>query len=137
MPSGNSNILLLHRSFHVDPEYGELFILHLLEAQARIDMVWLNRHRNTPNIYSSGVIYRETVEWQDIPSTISLGSGDCKTLAAWRVAELRIRNNVKCRPFIKWREWKDGFRLYHVLVRVEHNGRIIFEDPSRRLGMKG
>lgn len=111
-------------------------------------MLWFNSNPDAPGLYESGVYYvpedgEET--WPDTPTLYAAGKGDCEDLATTRVAELRIRRGLRCRPFIRWRESRDGHRLYHVLVAIRHprgktiidGQRFIIEDPSKRLGMNG
>ncbi len=141
-------IQLVHKAFdpNVPREYAEYYLLHILEAVVRANMHWYDMARRglvpmPPWLYQSGVVYKPedgTEEWPDIPSIMEVGSGDCEDLATWRVAELRCRKQVKCRPFIRWRERKNGYRLYHVLVAIRKpGGGFAIEDPSLRLGMKG
>lgn len=143
-------ITLVHKAFdkNVPREYSEYYLLYILEAVCRANMKWLELFPQTPNLYESGVYYVPedgTEEWPDVQSLYERGCGDCEDLACARVAELRIRHRVKCRPFIRWRETKEGHRTYHVLVAIKNprgntiiNGeRYIIEDPSKRLGMNG
>lgn len=102
-----------------------------------IDVSFLESNPKTPLIYQSGVRYRfepgEPDPWQDIPSTLAKGWGDCEDLACWRVAELRHKAKIDARPMLRWR--KEGERnIYHALVRLP-DGRT--EDPSVALGMHG
>lgn len=122
-----------------DRDYQEMALLYLLEAGCRLNMLWIKKHPETPLLYKSGVVYKEedgTEDWKDIPTVIEDREGDCEDLNMYRVAELRVRRRIRCRPFIRWRE-KAGFRLYHVLTAyTDDGGNIIrIEDPSRRLGM--
>jgi hypothetical protein len=90
-----------------------------------------------PNAYVLKVRPMGLDSWQDIPTTIQLGSGDCKDFAAWRVAELRHAgyNDVAC--FIKPSVHPDpkgiepDMTVYHIQVRVYD----VIEDPSALLGM--
>jgi hypothetical protein len=121
----------------VNREYTEFYLLHMLEGMARSDEEWLRLYP-TPPLFKSGVVYNnETTgreDWQDIPTTLESGKGDCKDLAAWYTAEIRSRGG-KARCFIRWRK-VDGHTTYHVLVLVTlANGKRVIVDPSRRLGM--
>lgn len=69
--------------------------------------------------------------WQDIPTILKAGSGDCEDLACWRAAELTERDGIPARPVYRWRH-RPGLTIYHIVVRLP-DGSI--EDPSRRLGM--
>lgn len=120
----------------VPREYAEYYLLYALEALCRANMKWLEMYPDTPYLYESGVRYAPedgTEEWCDIPTILEKRAVDCEDLACYRIAELRMRKRVRCRPFIRWR-----YRLYHVLVAIPRpNGRLIIEDPSKRLGMNG
>lgn len=138
---------MVHKAFDpsIPREYAEYYLLHLLEAGCRSNMHWLDMGRRglvplAPWLYESGIVYKPedgTEEWPDIPTLLEAGAGDCEDLVMYRVAELRMRKRVKCRPFIRWREnQKTGYRLYHCLVAITRpDGRFIIEDPSKRLGM--
>lgn len=86
-----------------------------------------------PELYSSGVVYREedspdgveefTLPWQ----TWERGWGDCDDLCIWRLADLYSAGE-KATCSVQFR----GQQL-HVQVRRE-GGSI--EDPSARLGMR-
>jgi hypothetical protein len=136
-------IQMVHKAFDpgIPREYAEYYILHLLEAGARSNMKWLQLFPDTPLLYDSGVRYVPedgTEEWPDIPTVLAAGVGDCEDLVMYRVAELRVRYHVRCRPFIRWRQNPNGHRLYHCLVAIRRaNGSQRIEDPSRRLGMNG
>jgi hypothetical protein len=107
----------------------------LLNALYTINCQWLRTHPRTPRLYSSGVFYRaEPIgqeNWQDIPTTLKLGFGDCEDLACWRAAELTVRDKIPARPVYRWRR-RPGLTIYHIVVRLA-DGRI--DDPSKRLGM--
>lgn len=115
---------------------------YLLHALVCIDYEYVTRY-GAPPLYRSGVRYDNAragkPEWQDIPTTIKRGKGDCKDLACWLVAE-DWTHGVRSRPYIRYRTRQfrgdDGqmhdFSLYHVLV--ERPGGVL-EDPSARLGM--
>ncbi len=109
----------------------------LLMALMHIDVLYLREHKNTPKIFEAGVKYAEEPpgqeDWQDIPTTLKLGWGDCEDLACWRAAELRERFGILAEPTFIWKLRPNGGYLYHILVRYP-DGRI--EDPSRTLGMR-
>jgi hypothetical protein len=107
----------------------------LLEALIAADIEYLRACHSAPSLYESGVVYEEEPgerdNWQDIPETIGLGSGDCEDLGCWRIAELRFRAEEHATTLITWRAV--GTRtVYHIAVR-RADGSI--EDPSRLLGM--
>lgn len=107
----------------------------LLEALTNLNLVWLSQNYPPP-LYESGVVYKKErmrrENWQDIPTTLRKGHGDCEDLTAWRVAVLRY-NGEAASPFIEEYPTHNGV-YYHVVVR-RADGSI--EDPSRALGMKG
>lgn len=118
-------------------------ILMSLETLTFINL-WQLRQREYPLLYESGIYYKTeppAVEWHDIPTLLRLGYGDCKDLAAYRVAELRHRG-VQCKPCIKYKyvdyKYPNGKKqpvlLIHVMVQFP-DGSI--EDPSKILGMGG
>jgi hypothetical protein len=112
-------------------------VTHMLRALTLIGVDYLRHHPETPNLYSSGVRYEEEPpgqeDWQDIPTTLELGYGDCEDLACWRAAEYQVRFQVDAWPSFVWRRRPRGGLLYHIQVRLP-DGRV--EDPSRRLGMR-
>lgn len=90
-------------------------------------------------MYEHGLIYIRDApgveDWKDIPQILDVGAADCKSLAAWRVAELRNAGESGAAPHVTFRKGGDGdgaFTMYHVAVQRE-NGFV--EDPSRILGM--
>jgi hypothetical protein len=99
--------------------------------------LWLKYHPEAPSLYDSDVIYRAedgTENWQDIPTTLKKGYGDCEDLACFRIAEHWL-HGVRAMPFVTWRPGATSNNtIYHALVRLP-NGYI--EDPSRALGMNG
>lgn len=119
-------------------------ILYMLEALVNMHRAYLREYPKSPTLYDSGVKYigqEGKEDWYDYGEMLNLGGGDCKILAAARVAELRERKGLgwkQVRPFLKWRRNKDGtFYLYHVMVmHVAPNGIIELEDPSLKLGMR-
>lgn len=94
------------------------------------------RHHSPKSLYRSGVVYGRTQEWDSIPAVIERGYGDCKSLTAWRIAELRERK-VECRPVFRWVQRRDGRKDFHILVAVDSKGKSepLWEDPSKQLGM--
>lgn len=109
----------------------------LLMSLMHVDCLYLRANKDTPLLYQSGVKYQEEPpgqeDWQDIPTTLKLGIGDCEDLACWRAAELRERYNIMAEPTFIWKVRPNGGYLYHIQVRYP-DGRI--EDPSRALGMR-
>lgn len=129
----------------IDTKRSTTVLLILLEALVQADTLYLlsEMQRGVPlenlSIYKSEVVYklddRGQNDWLDIPNLKRRGFGDCKSLSAWRIAELR-HAGVQARPFIRWPKMhKDPTRrVLHALVRWP-DGRI--EDPSMALGMRG
>ena len=130
-----------------DFEDSKLKLLVLFKALVKVNQIYLASHPDTIQLYDSDVVYQPefgTEEWQDIPTTLERGFGDCEDLAAYRVAELR-NQGIKANPHIRWR-MVDGSYRFHALVkwpdthewksgrRVLVKGRV--EDPSLRLGMR-
>lgn len=120
-----------------DRDRSQACLIRLMWTLIDINCSWIENHPETPLLYKSGVKYhfdRNAPDpWQDIPSTIAKGWGDCEDLACWRIAELRHHGNTDARPLLRWR--KEGGRyIYHALVRLP-DGRT--EDPSVALGMHG
>ncbi len=124
------------RSFDIlHAESREAVLRHLLEALIEANVAYLEARPETPWLYESGVTYEEERfdrdDWNDIPETLVVKVGDCEDLAAWRIAELRMRAHEDARPHVTFDQ--RGARVtYHVTVR-RADGRI--EDPSRVLGM--
>lgn len=120
-------------------EMSNQVLEYLLTALYSIDCAWLGTPmgREAPGLYQSGVRYaREPAgreDWQDIPTTLERGFGDCEDLACFRAAELTVRERRPSRPVYKWSTCKrTGAALYHIVV-LRDDGMI--EDPSRALGM--
>ena len=79
-------------------------LLFFMQALVQSDILWLRNHPECPTIYGSKVVYQieeDGEEWQDIPTTLEKGFGDCEDLATWRVAELR-HAGINAQPYIKW-----------------------------------
>jgi|SRR5208337_3728956 len=99
--------------------------------------------QSIPSIYNIAPQYVLKVRpmgldsWQDIPTTIELGSGDCKDFACWRIAELRDAGYDDVYPHIKVSTHPDPkgieppMTVYHIQVRIHET----IEDPSAILGM--
>lgn len=124
------------RAFDVlDPAWKRGVLGALVEALVMADRAFLRDFPFTPPLYQAGVHYEFNRDrWQDIPTVIARGEGDCKDFTAWRVAELR-QKGIRAAVHVTEREifGPDGkTHMYHVLVRLP-NGQL--EDPSRILGM--
>lgn len=106
----------------------------LLETLIAIDRVYVRR-RAAPTLYQSGVVYGRTRTWDPIPSVSIRGYGDCKSLVAWRIAELR-EAGIDCRPVFRFKTRASGAKDFHILIaKPGKNGKIEWEDPSKILGM--
>ena len=117
------------------PDIRQLTVLS--EALVKLNMIQMKRSR-IPALYESGVRYsREAApargprheRFQTAAQVLRNRKGDCEDLAAYRVAELRLRG-IAARPWVI----RASGRVFHVQVRYP-DGRI--EDPSARLGMRG
>lgn len=104
----------------------------LLNLLIEVDTVWL-KHHPTTSLYQSGVRYGRTTEWDCIPALYQRRYGDCKSLTAARIAELR-KEGRRAAPVFRWKVRKDGGKDYHILLITDSNSEG-FEDPSRILGM--
>lgn len=115
----------------------------LLDCLTEINTIFLRYHPNTPILYPRGaepvftqgpVFYARTQIWDPIPALYRRGYGDCKSLSAALIAQLR-KNGEEVYPVFRWVRAKDprrkGETNYHILVQGIHG----FEDPSKILGM--
>jgi len=137
-----------------DMESSRLKLLFLLEALTWCSLEYLKTHPDTPSVYDakgpngSGIVYQPefgTEEWQDIPTTLRRGFGDCEDLASYQCAWLRF-HGIPAKPHIKWRMIDGSWRFHALLqhpdeVTVDRRGnRVVIpgriEDPSLRLGMR-
>lgn len=135
------------QSFETIPLAGRCEVLViLLEALAHANVLYLRDNPRTPLLYSSGVRYEHEApgvdDWQDIPRTLAVRSGDCEDLAGWRVAELRSAGEVAtfevvpyetpkaCDSTAKRRPCMIDFHIR--VVRADGTR----EDPSYELGMR-
>ena len=113
-------------------------IAALVEALVTVNRAYLRANPQTPLLYASGVRFlREpdgVDEWQDIPRTMALGSGDCEDLASWRIAELRERGEAARVLVLTFQERRPigDVTEFHIMVERADGAR---EDPSRLLGM--
>lgn len=111
----------------------------LCDALTRLDVNFLAVHPRAPRLYESGVRYQawpNTEFWLSVPWALAFrdaGLGvDCKTLAAWRAAELRVRDGDRGARCVFTRHVAGAQVVYHVRVQ-KTDGSI--EDPSALLGM--
>jgi hypothetical protein len=98
-------------------------IAQLCEALAEVDLEYLRARPETVGLYASGVRYREMPSLlADVATVLRLGEADCKSLVAWRLAELR-REGLTCA--VRVAMYPNGDM--HVELTRE-DGRL--EDPS-------
>lgn len=115
----------------------------LLDALTDINTEFLKTHPNTIPLYPRGaqpvyehgpVYYARTQVWDPIPALYLRGFGDCKSLSAALIADLR-RTGVEVYPVFRWVRAENpnrkGETNYHILVQNAKG----FEDPSKVLGM--
>lgn len=106
------------------------------------------RHHAAKPLYSSGVVYGRTEDFEPIPALYLEGYhgtdkpecrvakrfgrfGDCKSLSGALIAEYRNQGRICLPEFRFMKNETNGGLDYHILV-VTADGR---EDPSKRLGM--
>lgn len=102
----------------------------LLTCLTRLDTIWLRYHPNTIPLYDTGVYYARTLVWDTIPALYARGYGDCKSLSACRVAELR-RQGIWSRPVFRHKR-RVNSTMFHILLMLADSSN---EDPSKALGM--
>lgn len=107
----------------------------LLDCLTSINLGYLRNH-SVPHLYRAGVVYGRTKLWEPIPAILARGYGDCKSLTPWLLAQYK-REGVEARPVFRWiKNPMTGATDFHILVeRLLPNGTLVFEDPSRVLGM--
>lgn len=106
----------------------------LLNCLIQADLAYLRSHA-APNLYDSRVTYGRTLEWERIPDVIMRGHGDCKSLSAWRIAELVHKRKYRLdevRPVFRFTP-RGGYGVpdFHILIQTPDG----WECPSRKLGM--
>ena len=87
-------------------------------------------YERLPKLYHSGVIYKRTTIWDSYPGVLCRMYGDCKSLAAARIAELK-RDGIDSKAVFRWNPRDDGTPDFHILIQSV----LGLEDPSRLLGM--
>ena len=111
----------------------------LMNCLTDLDSLYLYYKPRTMVLYDTPVYYERTTVWDTIPALYGRGYGDCKSLAACRVAELR-RLGVECRPVFRF-DSNDDMTMFHILIlRFDWLARGLenpFEDPSKIKGMVG
>lgn len=114
----------------LSPQEAASAISGFVEALVALNLMYLKANPQTKGLYESGMTYVRDEPWRDIPSLLSSKQGDCKSLVAWRIAELRLRGYLALVHVVYTPQ--AGEDLFHVQVR--RKGQI--EDPSRFLGMR-
>jgi hypothetical protein len=127
--------------FHPNSNREEnAYVLRLsLDYLISIDECFLFYRPRTPPLYQAGVVYRRDDTWLPISMLYLQKYGDCKSLAAARIAELH-KAGIEARPVFRFVPRPDGWTDYHILVQVvpgstPYASKDGFEDPSRILGM--
>lgn len=103
---------------------------HLLTCLTVLDTIWLRYHPGTPELYATPVYYARTLIWDTTPALYLRGFGDCKSLSACRVAELR-KQGIWCRPTFRHKKQVSS-TMFHILVMLKDG---TWEDPSKAKGM--
>lgn len=120
-----------------DRELSHRALQTLLVALVAIDCDYLRAHPETPGVYDGLVRYEEEPigqeDWQDIPTCLRMGVGDCEDIACWLSAQYLVRLGLDVWPTFTYKLRSNGSYLYHI-TNLLPDGRI--EDPSRRLGMR-
>jgi hypothetical protein len=107
----------------------------LLDCLIACNLSYL-RHHAAPKLYEAKIVYGRTQEWERIPDVIARGYGDCKSLSAWRIAELvhnRVYGGQIPKPVFRW-SIRPGTTIkdFHILIQRPDGE---WECPSRVLGM--
>jgi len=116
-----------------------------VETLAAENEFFLLEYPTLPLLYESGVVYfdpdpNSEVPWMNALAVLNNRSADCKSLAAFRKAELWIRYRIKSVVEIVEYVTPTG-SIFHVLLRRATNpGEEVgphspTEDPSTKLGM--
>jgi hypothetical protein len=109
----------------------------LVKVLILADRLYLRQHPSTPKLYDARPRYLHVEdpnvieEWQNIPQTLALGTGDCKDLVSWRLAELQEAGEDAHLVVLEYPMPPDTY--FHLVVQ-RPGGAI--EDPSRILGMQ-
>lgn len=132
----------------VPPKLSGQVLDHLLTALVGINVDYLRSHPGIPPLYQArctsgsrkgqSIIYIRdppgVEQWFSVPFVIAQGFADCKSLACWRAAELRLRGEMA--HAISSGKIINGGILYHIRVQRGREGNFGIEDPSIALGMQ-
>lgn len=125
-----------------------------LDYMIALNLAYLRYHAAAP-LYASGVIYGRTKIWEPTAALYlankfpnkddgktwwtPMGSsggkqrGDCKSLTACRIAEIRAAGK-QAKPVFRFRPRSDGYSDFHILIMTPES-ESGWEDPSAKLGM--
>ena len=118
-------------NLHSSARQNAIALEVLLAGLCALDRLWLRTYgHNTVALYDCPVYYARTMVWDTIPALYSRGFGDCKSLSACRVAELR-ELGYWCRPVFRFKG-DPSATMFHILVMLQDGS---FEDPSALKGM--
>lgn len=102
----------------------------LMECLIEINLIYLKRYR-TPQIEQSGLKYVRTEEWDSIPDLLNKGFGDCKSLTAFDVAQIRNSGNNAKPVFRMAVNPTNARKEFHILTQTGSG----FRDMSKFFGM--
>lgn len=116
------------RSLETATAEQKAFIIgNMVEALVNVNTAYIIANPETPPIYLAGVSYDPWFEWLDIPALLLAHKGDCKSIVAWRIAEMRYQGiSAKVHVIVTTICGVDTFH-----VKVDSNG--VLEDTSTRL----
>jgi hypothetical protein len=106
----------------------------LLDCLIDLNLIYLQRYPKTPGLYEARVFYHfmpTRAPWDTIPTLFARGYGDCKSLVAARIAELR-QHGQTARPVFRHIKSAWG-TMFHILLQHDNGN---WECPSRILGMR-
>lgn len=115
---------------HVSGRKNAKALETLLACLCELNRIWLKYHPNTMGLYDTPVYYDRTLVWDTIPALYRRGFGDCKSLSAARVAQLRAAG-IWCTPVFRFKA-RPHSTLYHILIMFQDGS---WECPSALLGM--
>ena len=113
----------------------------LLETLIDLNLVYLrsaaSRGLSVPFLYEAGVEYGRTQLWDTIPDLYMKGRGDCKSLTAAFVAQVRFKGGKAVPVFRFATRARDKGSDYHILVETDgmtkYRGQRLqtMHDPSK------
>lgn len=124
-------IINVPQAFHPgsSPRTNSFALRKLLDELTDENQSYLAKTPST-GLYSSGIVYARTTEWDSIPALYNRGFGDCKSLTCALVAEYRNQGRPANSVFRYVKNSKGSYD-FHILVQTPYG----FEDPSKFLGM--